>query len=570
MTNRARWILAITVCGMLLGMLFRITHFAILNLIFIFWIGIEWIAFRYKSIRANELFSTIRRTIDDSPADNMTLSLHQDYEVVLEAVFNRNLHGLRFFVTDLVPQGIESNDRWPAVVDLQLQPQVKWKYRIKPMVTGQLAFTGLQITVTDKYGFFREQRFIPLHQNLTLLPFVMQPKTTAEKVKRDNVHLMSGHHRFRKAGISSELLGIREYQKGDPPRSIAWKATARVGKLMTCEYESEVPIGATVLADVSGYQFWGRPGPAPFDAISSVVASITRLLTEDKDPVGVVLASGKNRARVRPGLGQRQLIRVLEALMKSAPGSTTANDYEIRDLEEFIWRSIYRINPELVSDKINHAKVPWLMYGPRRRYHFSVRRQSATALNWLLGGPIGDGFRLTYDDEYYRQRSNDLFSKYPALVNEAPLVADFGAGRIEKEDAVLSLCQGLVECVARSHDNELFIMVGDFNVRSFVFRELINAIRVARARYHRVMVISIPGTNVADNIRDDTAKQAFDYIQSHNASTEIRHFAAIQQLGASVALLDDVSLLEQVIGEIQILKTGGSRGPALSSRAEGV
>ena len=566
MTNRARWILAIAVCGMLLGMIFRITHFAILNLVFVFWIGIEWFVFRYKTINAHKVFSKVTRTIDESAADSLSLSLNQEYEVRLKVEFVPQLHGLRFFVSDLVPKGIESNDQWPAVVDLQLQSHVEWKYLIKPMVTGQLAFTGLQVTITDKFGFFRQQKFIPHHQNLTLLPFIMQPKSTAEKVKRDNIQLMAGHHRFRKAGISSELLGIREYQKGDPPRSIAWKATARVGKLMTCEYESEVPIGATILADVSGYQFWGRPGPAPFDSIASVVGSITRLLTEDKDPVGVVLASGKNKTRIRPGLGQRQLVRILQALLRSAPSSTTAFDYDIRELEEFIWRSIYRVNPDLLSDQINKAKVPLFLYGPRRRYQFSVRKQSAMALNWILGGPVADGYRLAYDDQFFRSKSNEFFSRYPSVVNEAPLVADFGSGRKEKEEAVTNLCQALVGCVARAHDNELFLMVGDFNVRSPVFRELVNSIRVARARYHRVMVINVAGNNVAKNIQDATAKQAFDYIHSLNASEEIRHYAAIQQLGATVAFLNDVNLLEQVVGEIQILKTGGSRGPANASQ----
>lgn len=567
MTTRARWILAIALCGMVLGVLGRYTHFAILNLILVFWVAVEWFFFRIKTIRANNLFVDLVRTIDGNKGRTLSISYQQEYEVILKVIFRKELSGLRFFVRDLLPPGVDSTDRWPAIVDLQLQPQVQWKYKITPKVTGQLSLPGLQVTVTDKYGFFRLQKFIPLPQDLTMLPFVIQPKSTVERVKRDNIQLMTGHHRFRKPGISSELLGIREYQPGDPPRSIAWKATARTGKLMTCEYESEVPIRATLLADVSGYQFWGRPGPAPFDAIASALASITKLLIEDKDPVGLVLASGENRTRIRPGLGQRQFVRVLQTLLNSHPGSTAAHEFTIRELEAFVWKAIYRIHPELLDDQLNIAKVPLLLYGPRRRYQFTIRRQISIALSWMLDHNVVDGYKLSFDDAAFREKCNQFFERYPSVVNEATLVANFGAGRREKDHAVQTLCQGLIESVARAQDNELFVLVGDFNVRPDVFRRLVDSIRVARARFHRVLVINVPAKDVAMYIQDSTAKQAFDYIQSINIKEEVRHHAAIQQLGASVAMLHDVDLIEKVVGELQILKTSGSRGPVQTQRA---
>ena len=566
MTNRARWILAIAICGMVLGILSRISPFAILNLIFISWIGIEWFAFRLKTLRAHKLFSEAVREIDGNAAESLSLSLNEDYEVTLRVVFHRQLQGLRFFLSDLVPGGILSTDRFPAVVDLQHQFQVQWKYRITPQVTGQLALPGLQVTVTDAYGFFRHQQFVPLRQKLTLLPFVIQPQSTAERIKRDNLQLMTGHHRFRKPGISSELLGIREYQKGDPPRSIAWKATARTGKLMTCEYESEVPIRATILADVSGYQFWGRPGPAPFDAIASAVGSFTRLLIEDKDPVGLILASAANSTRLRPGLGQRQLVRVFQAMMNSHPGSLAATEFSIHELELFVWRSLYRIFPDLLEDRLNVVRVPMLLFGPRRRYEFRIRRQTSVALSWIFGQSLARGYQLTYDDQAYRDYCNRFFDSYPSAVNEASLVADFGLGRQMKELTVRTIGDRLLESVARAQDNELFILVGDFHVRPHGFQHLLNAIRVARSRFHRVMVVTVPASNVAATIGDPTALQAFDYIQSINSREGLRHDASFQQLGALIAPLDDVKLMEKLAGELKILKTGGSRGASVVTR----
>lgn len=566
MTNRARWILAVAICGMLLGMFFRVTHFAILNLIFVSWIFLEWFLFHFRTIRGNAVVESIDRRIDGSVADAVSLTISQPVKAELGIVFHRSLHGLRAFVTDLVPLGIEGNGRWPAVIDIRGQGRIQWNFQLTPQITGQLALPGLQVTLTDKYGFFRKQAFVKHRQTLTLLPLILQPRNTAEKVKRDNIQLLNGLHRFRKPGISSELLGIREYQKGDPPRSIAWKATARTGRLMTCEYESEVPIRSTILADVSGYQFWGRPDFAPFDLISSTVASLTKLLTEDKDPVGLVLASAENQVRVRHGLGQRQMIRVLESLMRSSPSSSTASEYSIRELESFVWKSIYRIQPELLEDSVNSPRVPWMLYGPRRRYQHSLRRQAAVALNWILGGRNMDGVAMIHDDERFRTAADLFFSRFPALTNEATLVADFGVGRVEKESAVRTLCRGLVESVARAHDNELFVLVGNFNVRPVIYRELVNAIRVARARYHRLVMINIPPGDVIETVANPTAKQAFEYVNAINSNDEVRHHAAIEQLGVRIATLHQMDLLEQVVGELQILKSAGHPGLLASGR----
>ncbi|MEC9093452.1 MAG: DUF58 domain-containing protein, partial [Planctomycetota bacterium] len=335
-----------------------------------------------------------------------------------------------------MPRGIQSDDRWPAIVDLQFQTQMHWKYKIVSTVTGQVAFPGIQVTITDKYGFFRLQKFSPFRQELTLLPRILQPQTTAERVKRDNLQLLSGHHRFRKSGISSELLGLREYQVGDPPRSIAWKATARTGKLMTCEYESEVPIRTTILADLSDYQFWGRPGPAPFDAMASVIGSITLLLIEDKDPVGIVLARGPHRTRISPGLGQRQFVRILKSLLNAHPGGAVAQDIPIRKLETFIWKSIYRMYPELMADHLNVVKLPLLLFGPRRRYQLTVRRQSAIALSWILDQNLASGYKLTFDDVAYREKCNEFFTRHPSVANESFLVTGLGSAQRDKENAI--------------------------------------------------------------------------------------------------------------------------------------
>ena len=69
--------------------------------------------------------------------------------------------------------------------------------------------------------------------------------------KQRNQQLPPGVHRLRSGGSGSELLDLRDYRTGDPPKTIAWKVSARRDRLITKVFENEVPIRCTLFVDVS-------------------------------------------------------------------------------------------------------------------------------------------------------------------------------------------------------------------------------------------------------------------------------------------------------------------------------
>jgi len=56
----------------------------------------------------------------------------------------------------------------------------------------------------------------------------------------------------RKAGAGSDLLNLRQYERGDPPRLIHWKATARMNKLMVRQLAQEGESGFHLSVDPAG------------------------------------------------------------------------------------------------------------------------------------------------------------------------------------------------------------------------------------------------------------------------------------------------------------------------------
>ena len=70
--------------------------------------------------------------------------------------------------------------------------------------------------------------------------------------KRFNMLPPPGIHRLRRPGSGDELLDLRDYRPGDPPKMIAWKTSARKDKLITKEYEKRyVPVRCVLFLDTS-------------------------------------------------------------------------------------------------------------------------------------------------------------------------------------------------------------------------------------------------------------------------------------------------------------------------------
>ena len=172
---------------------------------------------------------------------------------------------------------------------------------------------------------------------------------------------------------------------------------------------------------------------------------------------------------------------------------------------------------------------------------------------------------MAFDDQMFRTACDRFFADYPSVANSLSLVANYGAGRLEKEKSVTQIAKALIENVARAKDNELFVLVGDFGVAANAYQQLLQSVRVARAHFHRVMLVSVPPREIANCIDDQVARQAFEYMQSVNKNMSIQQVSEFFGLGATYAELDDLNLLEKVVGELRILKSGGSRGPSAPS-----
>ncbi len=97
----------------------------------------------------------------------------------------------------------------------------------------------------------------------------------------------------------TRMMGIRQWQIGDPMRSVHWPATARTGTLHTKIYEPTTTAGATLVLDFHCDTHPAKHEPVRSDMAITLAASITAALHDLNQPFAL-LTNGRDAAdRIR-------------------------------------------------------------------------------------------------------------------------------------------------------------------------------------------------------------------------------------------------------------------------------
>lgn len=160
---------------------------------------------------------------------------------------------------------------------------------------------------------------------------------------------------FRTSGRGTEFYNIREYASGDDPKRINWKATARSGRLVVNEMESERVTDVVVVLDTD-VAFYEAGERELFERGVRAAASVSSLLLRQGNRVGLVL-HGMERGVVRPAFGKRQEKRILYMLAAARPGgSPLPTGYIVSLLTRLLLPSnaqVLLVSPLLDSDIVH-------------------------------------------------------------------------------------------------------------------------------------------------------------------------------------------------------------------------
>ncbi len=119
----------------------------------------------------------------------------------------------------------------------------------------------------------------------------------------------------RRLGRGDELRELREHVPGDAFKRIAWKPSARRGKLIVRETDDEQNTVMWIVVDASSEHWGGGFGRAPLDFAFDEVQGLAFAALDRGEALGLVLVTGGGTTFVTPSHGERQKQRVEHALI---------------------------------------------------------------------------------------------------------------------------------------------------------------------------------------------------------------------------------------------------------------
>ncbi len=209
----------------------------------------------------------------------------------------------------------------PEIVDLPAHARVRVQVQLTPLRVGRWGVHGMALEVRGTPGGGEGLYEVPLMFanpfGLEVFPRSLHVMIQSPRGGRSRRSADAGRT-APIAGEGEELRELRDHQPGDPFKRIAWKASARRGRLIVREMEREERDVVWFVLDASVELWAGEVGRAPLDdAVDEVAALASRHLARG-DRVGLVVLASRLRSWIQPASGPAHAVKIAAALASSA------------------------------------------------------------------------------------------------------------------------------------------------------------------------------------------------------------------------------------------------------------
>ncbi len=235
-----------------------------------------------------------------------------DINTISISITNRYPYNVRIRVIEEVPFQFQKRDL-NFDMNLAINSTEVIYYDLRPTERGQYQFGALNIYASGIFGFISRRYIFDTNKDVAVYPSF---------IEMHKYELLAASHRLtdygikkiRRIGHATEFDQIKHYTAGDDPRTINYKATARMNQLMVNTYQEEKSQPVYCLIDK------GRTMKMPFKEMtlldyainSSLMVCSTALNKGDK--AGLITFS-KNIDEILPADKQRrQRNKILETL----------------------------------------------------------------------------------------------------------------------------------------------------------------------------------------------------------------------------------------------------------------
>jgi uncharacterized protein (DUF58 family) len=201
------------------------------------------------------------------------------------------------------PITCDVHDHHPAAAEVHGLPQrvsvpargwAEIRYSLKPVARGELAFGLVEARLVSRAGLWHVRRRLGESSSTRVYPN-FAALTRFALLATDNRLSQIGVLQRRRRGEGLDFHQLREYREGDSQRQVDWKATARMRRLVSREYQDERDQQIVLLIDCGRRMNAQDAELAHFDYVLNAALLLAYVSLRQGDAVGFLAMAGEPR-----------------------------------------------------------------------------------------------------------------------------------------------------------------------------------------------------------------------------------------------------------------------------------
>ncbi len=255
------------------------------------------------------------------------LSLAAPNRITIGVLLRQGRAPIRVWVRDTPPPSfaVRTEDR---VLPGEATPG-KWAtfaYDATPPRRGDYRFDDLYLRWESVLGLLRRQTRVSAAAPVKVYPNLVDVRKYDLLLRRNRLWEL-GLRSTRLLGAGSEFERLRDYTPDDEYRRISWKATARRGKPISMEFETERSQNLFCLLDIGRMMRSPVGEVAKLDYAINAVLLLAYVAAQKGDRIGLLTFADRVETYVAPAGGKIQFQRMLEQLY-AVEGQAVEPDYD--------------------------------------------------------------------------------------------------------------------------------------------------------------------------------------------------------------------------------------------------
>jgi len=264
---------------------------------------------------------------------------------------------LRATVRDTVPTSFDV-DRRTAELVVGPGATAAAAYAARPRHRGSFRFGDVHIRLRGPLDLLQRQGRVAAEAPANVYPDLHEIRRYEVSLRRGLAY-DAGQRRARTPGAGSLFERLREYQPDDDPRWIAWTATARRGRPISVEYETERQQRVLILLDAGRMMSSTLGRLTKLDHAVNTALMLSYVAIAKGDEVGLLGFADTVRAYDPARRGHRQFLRLTESLRRL---EVTMTEPDYRAAFEFLRAKTARrafaiLFTDLVDEEASRALV---------------------------------------------------------------------------------------------------------------------------------------------------------------------------------------------------------------------